>query len=202
MTTNLLKRLESSVASFRLTLEGLKNSYTAILEKIEAFKRTGRSEGFADIAADFEDADPDDDSIPMPGDTTVGKKVQISLEDMDLPSWEHDLSNDLVWIELLLEEMAKVTPADVTATGDGNVLNAQSNDVAYRREQLRRLQGIQRPRRSRLPVLQRGDPRRPGHARLFDVTGPGHPLDDRGEGGEGYRQPVQRWRDHGIGRYH
>ncbi|WP_372614070.1 helicase-related protein, partial [Halomonas sp.] len=112
MTTNLLKRLESSVASFRLTLEGLRNSHTTILEKIEAFKRTGRSEGFADIAAAFEDADPDDDSIPMPGDTTVGKKVQISLEDMDLPSWEHDLSTDLVWIELLLEEMAKVTPAD------------------------------------------------------------------------------------------
>lgn len=30
--------------------------------------------------------------------------------------------------------------ADVTATGDDNVLSAQSNDVAYRKEQLRRLQ--------------------------------------------------------------
>ncbi len=30
--------------------------------------------------------------------------------------------------------------ADVTATGDDNVLNAQANDVAYRKEQLRRLQ--------------------------------------------------------------
>lgn len=112
MTTNLLKRLESSVAAFRLTLEGLQNSYQIILDKIAAFKQTGRSESFADITASFEDADPDDDSIPMPGDTTVGKKIQISLEDMDLPSWEHDLSTDLVWVELLLEEMAKVTPAD------------------------------------------------------------------------------------------
>ena len=30
--------------------------------------------------------------------------------------------------------------ADVTATGDDNVLNTESNDVSYRKEQLRRLQ--------------------------------------------------------------
>lgn len=112
MTTNLLKRLESSVAAFRLTLQGLQDSYTSILEKIEAFKKTGYSACFEDIAGAFEDADPEDDSVPMPGDTTVGKKVKISLEDMDLPSWEHDLNHDLVWIELLLEQMEKVTPAD------------------------------------------------------------------------------------------
>lgn len=112
MTTNLLKRLESSVASFRQTLEGLQDSYTATLAKIEAFNTSGRAESFADITAAFENADPDDDSIPMPDDMTVGKKVKISLEDMDLPSWAHDLNTDLVWIELLLEEMAKVTPID------------------------------------------------------------------------------------------
>lgn len=109
MTTNLLKRLESSVASFRLTLQSLKNSHLAILDKIQLFKLNGSDESFADLAAAYEDADPDDDSIPMPDDSTVGKKVQISLKDMDLPSWEHDLNNDLVWIDLLLEQMAKVT---------------------------------------------------------------------------------------------
>jgi superfamily II DNA or RNA helicase len=110
MTTNLLKRLESSVESFRLTLQSLKNSHQAILDKIEAFKQNGSIANFADIAAAYEDADPDDDNVPMPGDVTVGKKIQISLQDMDLSSWEHDLNNDLVWIELLLEQMAKVTP--------------------------------------------------------------------------------------------
>ena len=30
--------------------------------------------------------------------------------------------------------------ADVTATGDDNVLSAKANDVSYRKEQLRRLQ--------------------------------------------------------------
>lgn len=112
MTTNLLKRLESSVASFRLTLQSLQNSHQAILDKIQTFKQSGSAENFADISAAYEDADPDDETIPMPGDSTVGKKVQISLQDIDLPSWEHDLNNDLVWIDLLLEQMAKVTPDD------------------------------------------------------------------------------------------
>jgi len=114
MTTNLLKRLESSVASFRLTLQALQNSHQTILDKIEAFKQNGSTLHFADIAAAYENADPEDDDIPMPDDSTVGKKIQISLKDMDLPSWEHDLNNDLVWIELLLEQMAKVTPEEDT----------------------------------------------------------------------------------------
>jgi hypothetical protein len=48
----------------------------------------------------------------LPGDATIGKKIQINLEDMDLPSWEHDLQADLFFIDELLAEMAKVTPSD------------------------------------------------------------------------------------------
>ncbi|MBD1294315.1 ATP-dependent helicase, partial [Pseudomonas aeruginosa] len=88
MTTNLLKRLESSVEAFRLTLQSLQNSHRDALEKIAQFKRTGQATGFADVTAAFEEADFDEDSLPMPGDISIGKKIQISLEDMDLPSWE------------------------------------------------------------------------------------------------------------------
>jgi SNF2 family DNA or RNA helicase len=112
MTTNLLKRLESSVQSFRLTLKSLQQSHRDALEKITAFKQTGQADDFADVTAAFEEADFDDDSLPIPGDSTIGKKIQISLADMDLPSWEQDLQGDLVIIEDLLEEMAKVTPAE------------------------------------------------------------------------------------------
>jgi hypothetical protein len=93
MTTNLLKRLESSVESFRLTLKSLQKSHRDALEKIATFKQTGTSTGFADITAafadaDLDDADFDDNHLPLPGDSTIGKKIQINLEDMDLPSWE------------------------------------------------------------------------------------------------------------------
>lgn len=112
MTTNLLKRLESSVESFRLTLKSLQSNHRSALDKIATFKKTGIVTGFADVTAGFEDADFDDDNLPMPGDISIGKKIQISLEDMDVPSWEQDLQRDLVFIDGLLAEMAKVTPAD------------------------------------------------------------------------------------------
>lgn len=112
MTTNLLKRLESSVEAFRLTLKSLQASHRDALEKIAAFQQTGQAADFADVTAAFEDADFDEDAFPTPGDNTIGKKIQINLEDMDLPSWEHDLQADLFLIDELLAEMAKVTPAD------------------------------------------------------------------------------------------
>ena len=112
MTVNLLKRLESSVEAFRLTLTSLQRSHTAALEKIADWKERGISSSFSDIAAGLENADLDDDDIPMPGENTIGKKIQIDLDDMDVPSWEQDLAADLVFIEELLEEMAKVTPQD------------------------------------------------------------------------------------------
>jgi superfamily II DNA or RNA helicase len=114
MTVNLLKRLESSVHSFRLTLEGLADNHGATLAKIATFKRTGRETRFADIAEAIENAEPDDDDFPTPDDEQIGGKIQISLADMDIPSWEHDLRADLTVINELLAEMRKITPADDT----------------------------------------------------------------------------------------
>ncbi len=112
MTTNLLKRLESSVHAFRMTLQNLQRSHMNTLEKIDEFNRTGSDVGFEDIATAFANAEFDDDDLPDLNDATIGNKVKISLHDMDLPSWQHDLSADLVVIESLLEEMEKVTPQD------------------------------------------------------------------------------------------
>ncbi|MBL4556808.1 MAG: hypothetical protein JKP98_05340 [Rhodobacteraceae bacterium] len=58
------------------------------------------------------DFDPEDDDLSGLDEFTVGKKVQISLADMDLPSWKHDLAADLVLIEALIASMEKVKPAD------------------------------------------------------------------------------------------
>ena len=114
MTVNLLKRLESSVHSFRLTLERLKDNHLGTLAKIETFKKTGRDTSVADVAPAFENAEPDDDELPSPDDEQIGGKVQISLADMDIPAWEHDLGADLRIINALLEEMNKISPADDT----------------------------------------------------------------------------------------
>jgi len=113
MTVNLLKRLESSVHSFRLTLKSLADNYHSALAKIAAFRKTGRNATFADVSPAFADLEPDDvEGFPEPDSGTIGKNVQISLSDMDLPRWENDLRADLTIIEYLLAEMRKVTPSD------------------------------------------------------------------------------------------
>jgi hypothetical protein len=112
MTTNLLKRLESSVEAFRLTLQGLKDNHQKTLSKIDEFLKTGQATNFADTSAAFENVDEDDENFPMPDDASIGNKVQINLADMDLPSWQHDLYTDLFVIDSLLEEMQKVGPED------------------------------------------------------------------------------------------
>lgn len=112
MTVNLLKRLESSVDAFRITLEKLRVNHDAILTKIEEYRRTGVDAGFTDVAGGFADIDPDDDDLPDLDDMSVGGKVQIRLSDMDIESWEQALKSDLFVIRGLLDEMEKVTPSD------------------------------------------------------------------------------------------
>lgn len=112
MTTNLLKRLESSVEAFRLTLQSLHDNHTRTLQKITAFKATGTVESVADWTDNLETLDAEDADLPDLGDDAIGGKVRIKLADMDLPSWEYELKGDLAVINTLLAAMAKVTPKD------------------------------------------------------------------------------------------
>ncbi len=112
MTTNLLKRLESSVAAFRLTLASLSGNITRTLEAIDAFEPSGKADQVGDYLDDLGTFDSDDEEFSGLDEFTVGKKVQISLADMDLPSWRHDLAADLALIDNLLESMRQVAPAD------------------------------------------------------------------------------------------
>jgi hypothetical protein len=111
MTTNLLKRLESSVEAFRLTLRALSGNIAQTLNAIETFERAGGAASVTDHLGD-PGIDPDDDELNGLDEFTVGKKIQISLSDMDLPSWKHDLGADLALIRDLTASMDKVGPED------------------------------------------------------------------------------------------
>jgi len=112
MTTNLLKRLESSVEAFRLTLQRLHDNHTRTLNKIDSFKVSGRADSISDGTSSLANLEAEEDDIPVLEDAEIGGKVRINLADMDLPSWEHDLKVDLEVINALLDSMAKVTPED------------------------------------------------------------------------------------------
>lgn len=108
MTTNLLKRLESSVEAFRLTLTALQDNHGSMLEKIQSFQQT--TSGDVSDWTDYLDGLDDDDVEP--DDFEIGKKIKIHLSDMDLPSWEHDLLADLEVISLLLDSMRRISVED------------------------------------------------------------------------------------------
>ena len=114
MTTNLLKRLESSVEAFRITLRSLAANISRALEAIGGFERSGRAQDVSDYLGEVETLDPEDDDLAGLDELTVGRKMQISLADMDLPSWKHELQADLAVIEALVASMDKVAPADDT----------------------------------------------------------------------------------------
>lgn len=107
MRINLLKRLESSVESFRLTLSKIIAKIDQTLRQIEAFERSGKSDaiGYTDI----EDANLDDDDW-LDDDFSIGDTIKINLSDMDVLRWKEDLMNDHNILSALLTEMQKVTP--------------------------------------------------------------------------------------------
>lgn len=114
MTTNLLKRLESSVEAFRLTLRALAGNVSRTLEAITSFEASGLTTGLGDVDLNLGNLEVEDDDLAGLGEFTVGKKIQISLADMDVPSWKHDLNTDLAIIDALSASMEKVTPEDDT----------------------------------------------------------------------------------------
>ena len=106
MSINLLKRLESSVNSFQLTLTRIKELINDTIEAINRFEKYGS----ADISmyeASRDDWDIDDENTEF---FTVGKKVKIELADMEWKSWRKELQQDADVLELLTLMVADITP--------------------------------------------------------------------------------------------
>lgn len=106
MSINLLKRLESSVHSFQLTLTRIKDFIAATIQAIDVFDKSGRADIDMYEAQDG-DFDMDDSNTEY---FTVGKKVKIDLADMDYKTWRTDLASDLDVLELLTAMVADITP--------------------------------------------------------------------------------------------
>ena len=104
MRVNFLKRLESSVDSFRLTLEKFSANIENTLEKIDNFELKREDMGIVDEVEEIEDEEWLDEEF------SIGKKVKINLEDMNLVGWRRDLESDLKVARAILQEMNKITP--------------------------------------------------------------------------------------------
>lgn len=105
MSINLLKRLESSVHSFRLTLKRIQDLICSTLDTIAHYDPNLILE-LNDLTSTV-DFDADDQEMDL---FTVGKKVKIALEDMDYVTWQRDLEEDFNTLYVLVNMVANITP--------------------------------------------------------------------------------------------
>lgn len=108
MSINLMKRMESSVYSFRLTLERIKNLIGGTIREIDDFEHGVKKQSLdlKDLSnAEFDEDDQNDDIF------AIGRKVKIDLADMDYKTWKRELEKDKEILDLLLTMIADITPA-------------------------------------------------------------------------------------------
>ena len=100
MKTNFLKRLESSINSFTITLEKVLYNINSKIKKLSVIND--------DITLDIDDIDPLDTSIEQ---FTIGDKVKIKIKDIDKIKYKQDLEHDR---DILLDLLSKSKKIDET----------------------------------------------------------------------------------------
>lgn len=95
MRVNILKRLESSVHSFKLTLERLLNKVDEALEQLEKGSQF-----------QYQDIDEFDDDFEEP---EFGSKIKVKVKDLDVIRYKNDLLEDQALIQSLLNYAKQVS---------------------------------------------------------------------------------------------
>lgn len=105
---NLMKRMESSVYSFNLTLTRIKELIENTIDTIDRYNKQSSQElNLTDISNidEFDDEDQNSDDL-----FSFGKKIKIDLADMDYISWKESLEKDAEVLKLLTAKVGDITP--------------------------------------------------------------------------------------------
>ena len=106
MSINLLKRLESSVYAFRLTIDRVYQLIQSTIETIHAYQSGEQILDLQELS-DASEFDLDDQNTDY---FSVGRKIKIDLADMDYLSWLRDLEKDAENLQLLSLMIGDITP--------------------------------------------------------------------------------------------
>ena len=109
MRINLLKRLESSVDSFRITLNKILYLINETIKSINDFERNGVESSVDNINLENYDEDEDIEEL-LENNASIGGKVKINLKDMNTIGWKQDLVNDQQILTNLSNEFSKIKP--------------------------------------------------------------------------------------------
>ncbi|MCK9343069.1 MAG: SNF2-related protein, partial [Massilibacteroides sp.] len=104
----LMKRLESSVYSFGLTLNRIDDKINSIIDLIENYNNQSNQAINLTNLSNIDDFDEDDQNIDDL--FYIGKKVKIDIADMDYISWKQDLKKDAEILELIFLMIKEITP--------------------------------------------------------------------------------------------
>lgn len=107
MSINLMKRMESSVHAFKLTLNRINILITNTIQEIDNYEKDLKSkalftEDYTNV--DFDEDDQEDNIF------IIGHKVQIDIGDMDYKTWKRELKEDKDILDLLLSAVSDITP--------------------------------------------------------------------------------------------
>lgn len=120
MRVNLLKRLESSIHSFRLTIERLINFVDENLRQIETHQN-----GTLDLDLNITDIDLDDIEL---ADLLVGGKTKVLIQDIDLIRWKQDLKLDKTTLINLMSSIQLIDVArDAKLLALKNIIEGKLN---------------------------------------------------------------------------
>lgn len=104
MRINILKRLESGVNSFKLTLERILDQVNDYLNMIDG------SGNIDTISSDFEDIEDEEFTEDVNEDIEIGGKIKVKLCDMDLIRFKEHLLEDKELLSLLVKIADMVHP--------------------------------------------------------------------------------------------
>ncbi len=108
MKVNFLKRLESSIDSFRLTIQRTIDKIDGLEKKFDQFK-TNKQER-PEVDYDVLDPEIDDEDEMDAAEFFVGGKRKFHLGHIDTDKWQKAIKNDRAQLELLLNQAKKTTP--------------------------------------------------------------------------------------------
>lgn len=109
MRINLLKRLESSVDSFRITINKILGLINSTINSINEFEKNGTDQLVENVNLENYDEDEDIEDL-LENNASIGGKVKINLKDMNTIGWKEDLKNDQEILTNLSNEFEKIKP--------------------------------------------------------------------------------------------
>ena len=110
MRVNLLKRLESSQDSFKITLRKILENINSTINAINTFEKYGAGSTIDGNQYDEYSEDDDIENALEDDSTQIGKKVKIDLKDMNTIGWEENLQKDQAILNDLLEQFNRIKP--------------------------------------------------------------------------------------------